>query len=255
MSPELVKAALWTLEHTPAPFARALAACYLRLADYAMPEWRRDVLSDLERTRFPGSPQILAGIRHSIARGMVLFARIPSLTPERLSEWLVIDGLHHYYEAHQRKRGVIFVSGHLGHWELAAVALGWICPPVLTVVRSHSNSAINEILALRRSHSGNALVTEDKAARAVVRALRNNENVCIAADFPPRSGRGVWIDFLGVPAWTSTAVARIAALTGAAVIPGFPIWSKNSADTRFDFLSPSLSPVTQLKTHDGSTKQ
>lgn len=240
MSPGLVKAGLWTLERGPMWLAQTLAKCYVHAAEFAMPEWRRVAESNFERTGVSGGQEILSGLRRGLARGLALFARIPRLTPERLAEWLVIDGLDRYHEAHRRNRGVIFVSGHLGNWELTAIALGWICPPVLVVIRPHTDPGINEILSRRRSQSGNVLVAEDKSARAVVRALQKNGNVCIADDLPPRSGRGVWIDFLCAPARTSTAVARMAALTGAAVVPVLPIWSEKQRRYTVRLLEPMI---------------
>ena len=60
----------------------------------------------------------------------------------------------------------------------------------------------------------------------MLHALRNNRAVGILPDMAPPAGSGIRIDFLGSPAHASTAPARLAALTGAAVIPVFAPWSE-----------------------------
>jgi KDO2-lipid IV(A) lauroyltransferase len=79
--------------------------------------------------------------------------------------------------------------------------------------------------------SGNSVIEKKDAARAIVRALRRNEAVGVLIDQNAGLDDGVFVDFFGIPACAGTAFARIANRTGAAVIPGFALWSE--AENRY----------------------
>ena len=73
--------------------------------------------------------------------------------------------------------------------------------------------------------SGNQVIGKRDAVRAIVKALARNEAVGILIDQNVGPDEGVFIPFFGVPACAGTAFARIAHRSGAAVIPGFALWS------------------------------
>ncbi|MDQ6707517.1 MAG: lysophospholipid acyltransferase family protein, partial [Acidobacteriota bacterium] len=63
-------------------------------------------------------------------------------------------------------------------------------------------------------------------ARSILKALRQNEAVGILVDQNASLDNGVFVDFFGIPACSGIGFARIAAHSGAAVIPGFAVWSE-----------------------------
>ena len=69
------------------------------------------------------------------------------------------------------------------------------------------------------------------AARSILRALKNNEAVGVLIDQNVLPDEGVFVDFFGVPACAGSAFAKLAAHSGAAVIPGFALWS--SVENRY----------------------
>jgi KDO2-lipid IV(A) lauroyltransferase len=79
--------------------------------------------------------------------------------------------------------------------------------------------------------SGNRLIAKKDAARAILRALKQNEAVGILVDQNSSLEEGVFVNFFGVPACAGVAFARMAWRTGAAVIPGFALWS--AAERRY----------------------
>lgn len=78
----------------------------------------------------------------------------------------------------------------------------------------------------RRQASGNRLIYKRDGARAVIKALRNNEAVGILIDQNTSSAEGVFIDFFGKRACAGTAFTKLAQHSGAVVIPGFAFWDK-----------------------------
>ncbi|MGA2599335.1 MAG: lysophospholipid acyltransferase family protein [Bryobacteraceae bacterium] len=216
---------LWTLRHTPPGFARF----YTFLLDRAIPRLRRVGMQNLELA-YPEMPehersQIIDGVFASIARLLAVFARFPGINRQNVSEWIRYEGLEHFQEAKKRGKGVLFATAHMGNWELSAFAHAMMTEPMNIVVRPLDNPAIDSVIEQHRQLSGNRIIGKRDAARLIFRALHNNEAVGVLIDQNTSLAEGVFIDFFGRPACTGVAFAKIAAHTGATVIPGFAIWS------------------------------
>jgi KDO2-lipid IV(A) lauroyltransferase len=216
---------LWSLEHGPLSLARA----YTRLLDLAVPRLRRVAMRNLELACPEKTPQerrrIVDQVFASIARMLWTFARFPRINRANISEWIRYEGLEHYTEAKKAGKGVLFATGHLGNWELSAFAHGLMTEPMNVVVRPLDNAAADRLVEARRELSGNGLIGKWDAARPVLRALARNQAVGILIDQNTTLEEGVFVDFFGTPACANAAFVKIAARTGAAVIPGFALWS------------------------------
>jgi KDO2-lipid IV(A) lauroyltransferase len=121
---------------------------------------------------------------------------------------------------------VLFATAHLGNWELSAFAHALLAAPMHVVVRPLDNPLIDALVERRRSLSGNRLIFKKDYARAILKALAANEAVGILVDQNASLDDGVFVDFFGVPACAGTGFAKLAAHSGAAVIPGFALWSE-----------------------------
>ncbi len=93
------------------------------------------------------------------------------------------------------------------------------------VIRPLDNPRIDRLVEQRRRLSGNRIIEKWDGARAILRALQHNEAVGILIDQNTSLQEGAFVNFFGTPACANTAFAKIAARTGAAVIPGFALWS------------------------------
>ena len=94
------------------------------------------------------------------------------------------------------------------------------------VVRPLDNPLIDALVERRRALSGNRPIAKKEAARAILKALAGNEAVGILIDQNSAPEAGVFVDFFGVPACAPAGFAKLAARSGAAVIPGFALWSE-----------------------------
>jgi KDO2-lipid IV(A) lauroyltransferase len=74
--------------------------------------------------------------------------------------------------------------------------------------------------------SGNNVITKRDFVRPMMRALRDNEAVGVLVDQNSGLDGGVFVDFFGVPACVNTGFVKLAARSGAAVIPGFALWNE-----------------------------
>src|SRR5207247_7719980 len=105
-------------------------------------------------------------------------------------------------------------------------------------VRPLDNPHIDALVEFRRSLSGNHLVEKRDFARSILQALKNNEAVGVLIDQNAGLDNGVFIDFFGIPACAVVGFAKIAAHSGAAVIPGFALWSEEERKYILRFYPP-----------------
>jgi KDO2-lipid IV(A) lauroyltransferase len=192
------------------PRLRRVALCNLRLA---MPE-----LDDAARSR------IADGVFGSVARVLVAFARFPRIRAGNVHRWIRYEGLEHFEAAMRRGKGVLFATAHLGNWEFSAYAHALMTAPMHVVVRPLDNPFIDRIVEARRAGSGNRMIAKKDFARAILTALKRNEAVGILIDQNAAPEHGTFVDFFGTPACAGTGFAKLAAHSGAAVIPGFALW-------------------------------
>jgi KDO2-lipid IV(A) lauroyltransferase len=249
----------WGVVHSlaiaPQPLAESLARLYTRFLDLAIPRLRRVGLRNLEMALPELSAddrvRVIDGVFRSIARVLVSFARFPRLTKENIREWIRYEGYEHFESALKQGKGVLFATAHLGNWELSAFAHALMSGPMHVVVRPLDNARVDAMVEARRAGSGNHIIGKKEFARSILRALRDNEAVGILVDQNAGLEDGVFVDFFGMPASTGAAFAKIAARSGAAVIPGFALWSEAEQKHILRFYPPV--PVTGNITCDTQT--
>ncbi len=220
----LIRAILTAIRYSPAPVSYAIAYSVVRLFDRAAPRLRRAAIDNLALAGFGSRPDIVKGVFESLARLLLVFAKLPDINSHNVHRWIRYEGFEHYQEAKRRGRGVLFATGHLGNWELSAFAHALLAEPMNIVVRPLDNPLIDRLVEQRRSLSGNRIISKREAARSILRALKGNEAVGILVDQNSLWSDGLFIDFFGVPACTNAAFAKLAARSGASVIPGFALW-------------------------------
>lgn len=250
----LALAALKSLEWAPLPLAHLLARAYTRILDRAIPRLRRVARRNLALA-LPDSDHadIIRGVFRSIARLLVAFAKFPSIGKHNLSTWIRCEGSEHFENALRQGRGVLFATAHLGNWELSAYAHALLASPMNVMVRPLDNPLIDALVERRRQLSGNRLLVKQDSARAILKALAANEAVGILIDQNASLDGGVFVDFFGIPACASTGFAKIAAHSGAAVIPGFALWSNEERRYILRFYPPL--PITGDPLRDTQTVQ
>jgi KDO2-lipid IV(A) lauroyltransferase len=198
---------------------------------------------------------MIDGVYASIARVLVAFARFPRLNRDNLKDWIRYEGYEHFAAAIQRGRGVLFATAHLGNWELSAFAHALLAQPMYVVVRPLDNRRIDQLVARRRRLSGNVLIDKREYARPILQALRDNQAVGILVDQNASPENGVFVDFFGVPACASTGLAKLAAHSGAAVIPGFALWSEREQryvlrfDAAIDITGDAAADTARIQRH------
>jgi KDO2-lipid IV(A) lauroyltransferase len=124
--------------------------------------------------------------------------------------------------AEARGRGAVFLTPHLGAFEVTAQAYaerwGARCPATV-LYRPARKAWLRELVDGARARPGLKPVPAGLAGvRAMMRALARGEFVGLLPDQVPPAGMGVWAPFFGKPAYTMTLAARLARLSGAPVM-------------------------------------
>jgi Kdo2-lipid IVA lauroyltransferase/acyltransferase len=215
----------------PRPLARALGIS-LGLFIYAVHgRLRRVGLRNLTLA-FPDMPdaerrRILRGVYVSLGRQLAEVCLFPRYTRENVSRIVTYDGFENFERAYARGKGVLFLTAHLGAWELSAFAHSLNGHPLSIVMRSLDNPHIDRLIQSYRTMHGNRTVDKDNFVRGLLAAMRKGETVGILMDTNMTPPQGVFVDFFGIPACTASGLARIALRTDAAVVPGFTVWDSN----------------------------
>lgn len=189
----------------------------LRNLELAFPE-----LSPVERER------ILRGSFLSLGRQLGEVSQFPRATPERLREAVEYDAedVKLLDVARERGRGVIFLTGHLGAWELLCFAHSVFYSPLSFLVRPIDNPRVEELVEGLRTRFGNQPIDKKNAARRAMKLLREGGTLGVLADLNSQEREGVFVPFFGHLACTTAGVATLALRTDATVIPCFAPWDE-----------------------------
>jgi KDO2-lipid IV(A) lauroyltransferase len=182
--------------------ARAQRSTALHNLRMALPE-----LSEGERN------EIVRGNFSNLGRLLSEFSQLPKLTPENISARVEYEGLDNYLEGLRRGRGVLFLTAHVGAWELSSFAHCLYGYPMKFLTRPLDNPLVESLITGMRTLSGNHAIDRKGAAREVLKALRNNETVGILIDQNTIRSEGVFADFFGIAAATTPALATFAIRT------------------------------------------
>ena len=226
----------------PLPLARLLSAGIGATLFHVLPRWRKIARRNLELA-FPQAHEaererILRGSFGNLGRVLLALARSPRLTSESIGDWIAYDGFEHFAQAKQAGKGVLFLTAHLGNWELSSTAHALHGNPMAVMVRPLDNPLLDRLIQSRRELHGNRVIAKQDAARDVIRALRANEAVGILADQNAAGDDGVFVDFFGRKASATRGVAQLALRTGAAIVPGFAFWNRSEGRYVLKFYAP-----------------
>jgi Kdo2-lipid IVA lauroyltransferase/acyltransferase len=178
---------------------------------------------------------ILRGVFTSLGRELAEFCMFPWYTKENVSRVVVYEGFENYESSRNRGKGVLFMTAHLGAWELGSFAHSLMGHPLRVVARSLDNPYLDRLVGRYRMLHGNTTFGKDEFARGLLAAMRAGETVGVLMDTNMTPPQGVFVDYFGIPACTASGVARVALRTDAAVVPAFTIWDPAIGKYRIHF--------------------
>src|SRR5262245_62096201 len=220
----LLKSFGWLPRFAAYPAAEMVATLGFRFAKRQRLAGIRNIQMALPSLREEEQRAILRGSFSNLGRLLVEFSHFPELNKNNIRDLVTYEGLENYKSAVSRGKGVIFLTAHFGAWELSCFAHSLYGNPMKFVVREIDNPKVEQLIESYRGLAGNTPIDKKNASRDILKALRNNETIGILVDQNTTRDEGVFVDFFGIPAATTTAVATLALRTGAAVVPGFLVW-------------------------------
>jgi len=236
-------AVAWTfvkmLGGLPRSLARWLAAGGTRLLLWLRPKMRQTAEFNL-RLAFPEWTEeqrraVLSKMTRYLGWMAVEFARFPEYTKENIESVVALDGHENFLAGQRRGKGVLYLTGHIGAWELSSYAHALYGFPLHYMARPLDNKPLDEMVNRYRGRAGNKPIFKNESARLMLRVLKDAGTVGILADQNTMPEEGVWVDFFGTPACTTTGIARVALHTDAAVVPGYAVWDEGLKKYRLHF--------------------
>src|SRR3989441_1106896 len=223
----------------PRPLARATAIAlswtiyllHVRLRRVGM---RNLALAFPDKTRRERA-RILRGVFTSLGRQLAEVCLFPKYTLENVGKVVVYDGFENFERALARGKGVLFLTAHLGAWELSAFTHSLYGHPLHIVMRPLDNFYLDRLMRRYRTMHGNSTVDKDDFVRGLLSAMKAGETVGILMDTNMTPPQGVFTDFFGIPACTASGLARIALRTDAPGGPGFTVWDPGLRKYRLRF--------------------
>jgi len=173
----IVYAAVWGilkgLGVLPRPLARSLAAGVVRIFYAVLPRLRNTAEVNL-RIAFPDWS---ATQRKAVVRGMLRnlgwmaaeFARFPKYTKENIELVVALDGHENFLEGQRRGKGVLYLTGHIGAWELSSFAHALYGFPLHYMARRIDNPKIDALVNGYRCLSGNRPIFKNESARVMLK--------------------------------------------------------------------------------------
>ncbi len=179
--------------------------------------------------------EIIKGVFRNMGRLLGEFSQFSKLNSENINSVVVYDGLENYLKAARRGRGVLMLTGHFGAWELCAFAHAVYGHPLSFLERPLDNPLLDRLIRRYRELSGNRAIDKNRAVRSVLASLRRGRDVGLLIDVNTLPEQGVFCDFFGIPACSTTGLAVFALRSDAPVVPGFLIWDEREKIHRLTF--------------------
>ncbi|MFA7240044.1 MAG: lysophospholipid acyltransferase family protein [Sulfuricellaceae bacterium] len=241
----MLKTLLTPFAGLPLRWLHSLGALLGWLVYYASPRYAARLRENLEKSGVCNDAENCRSLLHqAIAEaGKGAIELLPIwLRPEREVLRLVrrCHGWEHVEAALKRGKGIIFLTPHLGCFEITSLNYA-AYHPVTVLYRPPKLRWLQPLLEAGRQRGLVTLAPTDmRGVKALLKALKRGEAVGILPDQTPGNGEGVWAEFFGRSAYTMTLAARLARSTGAAVIliyaerlprgEGFDLWQEPLPD-------------------------
>jgi len=230
---------LWLLHFLPLPILGRIGEAVGTLMYFAIPKRRRIALTNLRlcMPELPEAQRVALARRHfqAYSRSILERSLLWWLPVPRVHELIHIDGA--VPQALMEAGPTILFCPHFVCLDVAGVAARVI--PVSSMYAEQKNKAFDDLLRHGRERYGPVrLFTREQGIKPILRALREGLPYFMLPDMDFGEKDAEFIPFFGVEAATLTAMARIAAATGAKVIPVVATFLPNYKGYKVTFYPP-----------------
>ena len=178
---------------------------------------------------------------------LIEFARFPNMNRDSLLQKITVVDEPTIREAFSHDSGILFLSGHFGNWEILAAYLASCGRPLHAVFKEQKNKSIDKIIKEYREKVGLIPIkVKGEAARGTLRAFKLKATVLIVND-QDAGGKGMFIDFFGRPASTSTGPAIIALKTR---VPVYCVFCVRRTGSHYEIFIEKFPDLENLQADD-----
>lgn len=197
----------------PLPLLHLLGVALGWIAFLGSPTYRRRFVANAAQAGYR-----FGEVRQAVAQAGKLVAEVPRLWFGAAPR-IVWDGLETIEAVRAQGRGIVFLTPHLGCFEVTAQAYALRFGPITVLFRPARKPWLRELVGTARARPNLAAAPTTLAGvRQMLRALKAGEAVGLLPDQVPPRGLGVWAPFFGREAYTMTLPARLVQQTGAALL-------------------------------------
>jgi KDO2-lipid IV(A) lauroyltransferase len=199
----------------PLPVLHALGVALGWLVYLASPSYRKRLKDNIRRAGFDN--YLTASISEA-GKSVLELPFIWCAAPERVLKTAIIENWEFAQNALDARQGVIFLTPHLGCFEISAQIVAARLP-MTVLYRPPRKKALKPLIEEARARPGLSLAPASlSGVRILLKALRRGEPIGLLPDQVPQNGEGVWADFFGKPAYTMTLPAKLHQMSGAPII-------------------------------------
>lgn len=195
-----------------------------RVVARASTGYRRHLRDNLAQAGYPARDDaaLVARSAGQAGRGAFELAHVWMRPQAEILARTRATGWAHVEAARAAGRGIVFLTPHLGCFEVTAQYYAnhpRDGAPLTVLYRPPRKRWLAPLIEGRRARQNLMLAPADVAGvRRLFRALRRGEAIGMLPDQVPSRGEGVWAPFFGRPAYTMTLPARLQRQTGAALL-------------------------------------
>jgi len=203
------------LSFLPLPLLHLLGIAVGWLVYLSSPSYRRRLKENLGRA---GYQQKLLTAVNEAGKGIFELPFIWCAAPQRVLRTARIENWALAQTALDAKNGVIFLTPHLGCFEITAQVIAEQTS-LTALYRPPRQAALKPLIEGARSRPNLHLAPANlSGVRALLKALKGGKAIGLLPDQVPQNGEGVWADFFGKPAYTMTLSAKMQQMSGAPII-------------------------------------
>ena len=203
------------LSFFPLPLLHAIGSALGWLVYLFSGSYRRRLQENIFRAGFSNS--LKPAIREA-GKNLMELPFIWCASPARVLRTATIENWKLVQNALDAKKGVIFLTPHLGCFEIVAQTIA--AKTRLTVLyRPPRKSALKPLIEGARARENLLLAPANlSGVRMMLKALKKGEAIGLLPDQVPQEGEGVWANFFSKQAYTMTLSAKLQTMTGAPII-------------------------------------
>ncbi|MFC7516278.1 lysophospholipid acyltransferase family protein [Herbaspirillum sp. GCM10030257] len=206
------------LARLPLPVLHAIGATLGWLVYLLAPSYRRRLKGNIKAAGFG---EHLSSAISEAGKNVMELPFVWCADPQRVASSVRIENWEVVEAALQAGRGVVFLTPHLGCFEITAQVVG-TQKPLTVLYRPPHKAVLKPLIEGARARGKLKLAPANlSGVRMLLKALRQGQLIGLLPDQVPQNGEGIWAPFFRRPAYTMTLPGKLQQMTGATVIITF----------------------------------